>query len=231
MRALAFLLFLSLGAGAALPFPVHAQVTALTEDCKAAGPQPLGGFQFIEGCALRARAPDGRHAIGQARAKGESGAISLTENGKPVDTIPALDDGMPFVLFWSPRSAWFFANHYLGSGLDRLRVFELVNHAVVERSNLMAAATRAMVARYPCLRRHATVVASGWRWSRDGRRIVLVAYARPDACYVEGRRNQARWEPLWMIGDPATGRIDPASLRVRKNGIGAMPKDGPYAKL
>jgi hypothetical protein len=64
MRALAFLLFLSLGAGAALPFPVHAQVTALTEDCKAAGPQPLGGFQFIEGCALRARAPDGRHAIG-----------------------------------------------------------------------------------------------------------------------------------------------------------------------
>ncbi len=34
-----------------------------------------------------------------------------------------------------------------------------------------------------------------------------------------------------MIGDAETGRIDPASVRVRPNGTGPMPTDGPYARL
>ena len=47
------------------------------------------------------------------------------------------------------------------------------------------------------------MVASGWRWSRDGRRILLVAYSRPDACALEpGEKGPAGdWEALWMIGD------------------------------
>lgn len=233
MRAPVILLFFLLVSGSAAPAAPssRAQVTALAADCKASGPLRTGGFQFIEGCALQARAPNGRRAVVQTKVKTESGAVSVTENGRSIDALPALADGMPFVLFWSPRSDRFFANHYLGSGLDRLRVFEMVNHAVVERSDLMAAATRVMVGRYPCLKRQATIVASGWKWSRDGKRIALVAYARPDACTAGNGRASGRWEPLWMIGDVAGGRIDPASIRVRRNGLGPMPKDGPYAKL
>lgn len=208
---------------------------ALDADCSHVA-QGLGGpgYQFILTCPGRAESPDGRFAVVQKA--GEEGGVFLSDGtGRELDEIASLKDGMPFVLFWSPRPHWFFVNHYLGSGLDRLRVFEIVNRTAIERSAVFAEATREMVRRYPCLGRRGTVDASGWRWSRDGRRIALLAYARPDACGEMDARGGWQpgplWDPLWMIGDVATGRIDPASVRPRRNGLGPMPTDGPYAAL
>lgn len=208
---------------------------ALDTDCSHVA-DGLGGsgYQFIATCPGRAVAPDARWAVVQREGEG-GGIILVSEGERLLDEIPALTDAMPFVLYWSPDSTWFFANHYQGSSMERLRVFEIVNRTVVERSAVYAAAIRTAVARYPCLGRGAAVYASGWRWSRDGRRIAMTVYARPDACHVETRPGvwepAGRWEVLWMIGDAETGRIDPASVRVRQDGVGAMPADGPYASL
>jgi hypothetical protein len=204
---------------------------ALRLDCSQGGRQADGGFQFLPPCEGRAASPDGAFAVAIGR-KGDGGVRLVDARGRLLDDIRSLDDAMPFVVFWAPNSRWFFANPYLGSGLERLRVFEIVNRSAIERSAVFAEATRVMVHHYPCLAIHARLVASGRRWSRDGRRIALVAYARPDACHVEVRpglwRPAGNWESLWMIGDVPTGRIDPASVRVRKN-AGPFPKDGPYA--
>ena len=192
------------------------------------------GYQFIATCPGRATSPDGRWAVVQPG--GDAGGVTLTDaEGKLLDEIPGLNDAMPFVLHWAPKGDWFFANHYQGSTHERLRVFEIVNRVAVERSAIFADAVRTAVARYPCLGRSAQIFASGWRWSRDGRTIAMTVYARPDACFVErGPGNwvpDGDWEVLWMIGDAATGRIDPASVRVRPDGVGEMPSDGPYAEL
>lgn len=208
---------------------------ALDTDCSHVA-DGLGGpgYQFIATCRGRSLSPDGRFAVDQRG--GEQSQVFLTApDGRLLDDIPALSDAMPFVLLWSPRPGWFFANHHLGSGQERLRVFEIVNRAAIERSSILAEASREIVRRYPCLARSASIAASGWRWSRDGRRIALVAYARPDACGERdeqgGWRMGPDWHPLWMIGDAETGRIDPASVRVRGDGVGPMPEDGPYAGL
>lgn len=218
--------------------PHVVQGGALDSDCShvAAG---LGGkgYQFIVTCAGKAVSPDGRYAVTTKGGEPEEGDIPKLRDsrGRDLDELRALADAMPFVLFWSPRSDWFFVNHYQGSGQDRLRLFQVVNRVAVERSDVFAEATRIMVERHPCLGRTAMVMASGWRWSRDGRRVALVAYSRPDACQVErGRGNwvaDGNWDVLWMIGDVANGRIDPASIRIRRDGVGPMPKDGPYATL
>lgn len=211
---------------------------ALDSNCShTAGGLGGPGYQFIVTCAGEARSPNRRYSVRlKADPKDEGAVPTLNDSaGRELDELRVLADGMPFIVVWSPRSDWFFVNHYLGSDQERLRVFQVINRTAVERSAIFAEATRIMVERYPCLARSATVVASGWRWSRDGRRIALVAYARPDACQVERPRGQwvsgGRWEVLWMIGDVETGRIDPASVRIRKNGVGPMPKDGPYARL
>jgi hypothetical protein len=209
---------------------------ALDTDCSHVA-DGLGGpgYRFIATCPGRSLSPDRRFAVMQRGGK-EGGAVFLADPaGRLLDDIPNLADAMPFVLLWSPRPNWFLANHYLGSSQERLRVFEIVNGAAIERSAILAEATRAMVRRYPCLGRGASIAASAWRWSRDGRRIAFVAYARPDACGERDERGEWRigpdWDPLWMIGDAETGRIDPASVRVRRDGVGPMPADGPYARL
>lgn len=178
-------------------------------------------------------APNGRWAVVRNEAAGDVDLVGA--DGRILDGIPNLMDGMSIDIVWSPRGDWFYANHYLGSNLERLRVFEVVNGTIVERSSVFAEATKVMVARYPCLSRGASVVASGHRWGRDGRRIALVAYARPDACQVQRRPwdrfSGGEWQALWMIGDAETGRIDPASVRVRSGGVAPMPDDGPYVWL
>ena len=118
--------------------------------------------------------------------------------------------------------------------MERLRVFQVVNRAVVERSAIYAEAVEVMTERYPCLMQGAFVAASGLRWSEDGRRIMLVAYARPDACQVPrdiGPEAARQWEPLLMIGEVESGRIEAGSVRPRRNRLGPMPSDGPYASL
>jgi len=202
-------------------------------DCRGLGRERnVPAYGFHPPCPGRALAPNGQWAVEVVA--GASGVRLATADGQLLDEIPNLADSMPFVLYWSPRSDWFFANHYLGSDLERLRVFQIVNRQVIERSSLYAYATTEMVRRYPCFGRRGTVVASGWRWSRDGRRVAMIVYARPDACWdYDGTQRQSTpdWEPLWMIGDAETGRIDPASVRIRRGGVGDMPADGPYAAL
>lgn len=210
---------------------------AFDVDCSHVG-RGLGGpgYQFILTCPGRSVAPNGRWAVEQKG--GEPGGVSLADaEGKGLDDLPQLMDGMPFVLFWSPRSDWFFVNHYQGSSMEQLRIFQIVNREVVERSAVFAGAIRIMVDRNPCLARpeSGTVFASGWRWSRDGRRIALVAYAHPAACIPPAAnragRDDEEVETLWMVSDARSGRIDPASVRPRPGGVGAMPTDGPYAGL
>jgi hypothetical protein len=209
------------------------QVGALDTDCGRDGTSN-GGYQFVGTCAGRAVSPDRRFAVVQRAYQDKQPPIVLQDaRGRTLAELPSLSDDMPFVLFWAPGSRWFFVNHYQGSGLDRLRLFEMTGHRAVERPALMAAVARTMIARYPCLARPGNVDASGWRWSKDGRRIALVAYARPDACLVGAgpnrTRSAGRWQSTWMIADAATSRIDPASIRVRKDGVGPLPRQGPYA--
>ncbi|MFL6846721.1 MAG: hypothetical protein ACJ8ER_17790 [Allosphingosinicella sp.] len=206
---------------------------ALDTDCGHVGPDG-DGYQFIATCAGKAVSPEGRWAV--VTEAGEEGSAKLqNRHGRVEDELTALSDAMPFVLFWSPRPGWFFVNHYVGSDQDRLRVFEIVNGTAVERSSVFASAIKVAISRYPCLAREASMAASGWRWSRGGRRIAMIVYTAPAACHVEGPPGEwhpkGDWEPLWMIGDVETGRIDPASVRVRHNGVGPMPTDGPYARL
>jgi hypothetical protein len=209
------------------------QATAFDTDCSHVGAED-GGYQFIATCPGKAVSPDGQWAV--VTDSGEEAGTRLENRaGELEDDLTVLRDSMPFVVFWSPRSNWFFVNHYLGSGQDRLRVFEIVNRTAVERSSVFASAIKVAVSRYPCLARGASMAASGWRWSRDGKRIAMIVYTSPAACHVEGPpgewHQKGEWEPLWMIGDVETGRIDPASVRVRHDGVGPMPTDGPYARL
>jgi hypothetical protein len=214
------------------------QAGAVGTDCPPIVLDPeINGYRFNPGCPGSAPSPNGRLAVAMT----DRGRVELTDRaGGVLDEIAALnapgfDEDMPFTVSWSPKSDWFFANHYLGSSLERLRVFHIVNRGVFEQSGVFANATRIAVSRYPCLGRKATVVASGWRWSRDGRRIAMAVYARPDACQEDDGPSSwtttGEWEVLWMIGDVETGRIDPASVRVRPGGVGPMPTDGPYATL
>lgn len=207
---------------------------ALDVDCSHVG-HALGspGYQFITTCAERSLSPDGHWAVIQRR--GEVSRIFLKNLRRAIaERIHVLEDGMPFVIFWSPRSDWFFANHYLGSGEDELLAFQIVAGKAVERPAVYRAAARAAVKRFPCLR-PAQVVASGWHWSRDGRHIAMAVYSRPDACIVEGSsghfHQRGNWKVLWMIGDVKTGKILPNSIRVRNNGTAPFPTTGPYAEF
>ena len=201
-------------------------------DCSVVGREPgASAYTFQSPCAGRSIAPNGRWGVEMIAG---TGVVRLAgPAGMTIDEISNLADGMPFVLEWSPRSDWFFVNHLLGEGEERLRVFQIVNRSVVERSALFAEASREMVRRYPCLGRGGEVRASGRRWSADGRRIALAAYAPADACVVQRGAgdfaDEGGWERLWMIGEAETGRIDPASVRPRPGGAGDLPSDGPYA--
>lgn len=206
---------------------------ALDTDCSHAGDKGYG-YQFILTCPGRAVSPNGRFAIVQE--PGERGGVFVADaQGRHLDDLNSLDDGMPFAVHWAPNGDRFFANHYLGSGSSRLRVFEIVHGSVVERSGVFGEASREIVSRYPCLGRRSLIFASGWKWSRDGRKIAMAVYARPDACLVQIREGvwepDGEWEVLWMIGDAASGRILPSSVRVRPDGTGPIPADGPYSKL
>lgn len=137
---------------------------------------------------------------------------------------------MPFEAFWAPNSQWFFVNHHIGSFMDRLQVFQIVGHAVVERFALPKAAARVAAKRYPCLYR-SMVNPNGVRWANDSRRIVIFTISRTDAC-TDFARRPGNWHPLWMIGDVQSGQIEPASIRVQSDDKPfTMPLQGPYSKF
>ncbi|NIJ21432.1 hypothetical protein FHS95_003135 [Sphingomonas naasensis] len=185
-----------------------------------------GRYAFSGDCGGQAPAPDGAFLVVKNPGEGTGVGVVRAGTGAAIGDLGVLDDGMGFTVLWSARPRWFVADHYLGSGLAEAHLFEIVDGALVPRPRLIEEARRVLRAHGPCLPAGQLVVASV-RWSRDGTRLVLVAGARPDACGTNGE-----WDWLWMIGDPATGRVDPASVRViRDPPPKALPQDGPYASL
>lgn len=205
------------------PFPVG----ALQTDCGLGG-QEDGFYQFVPTCAGRAPSPDSRLAIIQHAYDDEQPAIELQDAaGKVLGRLPSLSDDMPFAVSWSPDSRRFMVNHHVGSFMDVLQVFQIVDDVAVERPAVVRAAVQTAKARYPCLR-PGMILPNGARWTRDGRRVVMVTISRPNACGGD-YGPVGDWRPLWMIGDVASGAIDPASIRVATTeGPMKTPDDGPY---
>jgi hypothetical protein len=194
--------------------------------CRQAPRDTDGRYAFSGDCGGQAPASDGAFLVVKNPGNGAGVGVVRAGNGMAIGDLGLLDDGMGFTILWSPRPRWFVADHYLGSGLAQAHIFEIVDGALVPRPRLIEEARRLLRAHGPCLPVEQLVIASV-RWSGDGKRIVLVAGARPDACGQSGD-----WDWLWMIGDPATGRVDPASVRVIPDPPPAsLPKDGPYATL
>ncbi len=155
-------------------------------------------------------------------------------SGHKLADIPGLldDDAMPVTVVWSADSRWFFANHHIGSFMDRLQVFQIVGGKAVERPALFTAAARLAHRRYPCLTTRA-VTGDGMGWTRDNRHIALFTTASPDACLdfdAPGEPETGVFRDLVMIGDVRSGRIDPASVRVFAVPA-KLPHDGPYAAV
>ncbi|WP_260921989.1 hypothetical protein [Novosphingobium sp. 9] len=208
--------------------PVRAQVGALQTDCDLGGLQPDGSYQFIATCAGEARSPDGRIAIVQKAYDDEQPPIEVHDvHGKVSQTLRVLSDDMPFSVSWAPNSRWFFVNHHVGSFMDTLQVFEIVNSTVVERPALGRAVVKIATTRYPCLPPR-MVLPNGVRWSSDSEHLVMVTISAPYAC-AEFAKHPGSFHSLWMIGDVRDGHVDLSSVRVQSDDRPfVMPKDGPY---
>jgi hypothetical protein len=211
------------------PAFAQAQIGALQTECALGGTESDGSYQFVATCAGRAPSPDGRFAVVQRAYQEEQPPIELEDaNGRTLATLPALSDDMPFLISWSPDSHWFFANHHVGSFVDVLQVFEMVEGIAVERPAVVDAAVAIARNRYPCLQ-PGMVLPNGARWIGENK-VVLVTISRSDACSGDYGGQPGEWEPLWMIGDLTTGAIEPASIRVAADEGGLkIPEDGPYA--
>lgn len=210
--------------------PAHAQVGALQTDCKLGG-QGKAGYQFVATCPGRARSPDGRFAVVQRAYRDRQPPIELRDaKGRLVATLPSLSDDMPFTVHWAPNSRWFFVNHHVGSFMDVLRIFEIADGKPIERPALVRAAVRIASRRYPCLRPD-MILPSGTRWARGGSAIVLVTISRADACSAEYTRRPGSWQPLWMIGDVRTAKVDARSIQVDRGNTGLRePRGGLYSQ-
>ena len=182
-----------------------------------------GGTQFEPNCAGQAGSFDGRYFV--VKNAGPLSGVGLVRGGtgQSLDDLGVLDDSYGFTLFWSPRDYRFFANQQHPLGRDRLRLFDVRQDRVVERAGLHEAAAAELRRRRPCLGDR-DIGVSGVRWSDEGLRIVIIAYARRGAC-----GSPASWRSLWMVADAASARIDPASVRYR-SGRDPLPADGPYAQ-
>lgn len=211
--------------------PVHAQIGALSTDCRASGfNRTRSIYQFVATCRGRAPSPDGRLAIVQRAYKDRQPPITLQDaHGRTLALLPSLSDDMPFAVLWSPDGRWLAVNHHVGSFMDELQLFEIVDRQIVRRRDLVTAARGQATRRYRCLAPHA-VLPSAIRWSKDSRRLMMVTISSPYACSATARPGD--WWPLWMIGDIHTGRIDPKSVRVdRAEGALQEPRDPLYRRF
>ena len=209
----------------------RAQVGALQTDCRLGGERRDGSTQFVVTCAGRSRSPDGRFAIVQRAYRFRQPPVELQDGrGRTLARLRSLSDGMPLLVSWAPNSRRFFVNHHVGSFMDRVRLFEIVGRAALERRGLPRSAVRIATRRYPCLTRD-WVYPEGVRWARDSRRIVLFTISSSYVCTELGPR-RGSWHPLWMIGDVRSGRVEPGSIRVQRNDRPPqMPRGGPYSRL
>jgi len=205
----------------------EAQVGALQTDCRLGGKRG-DSYQFVATCAGSAPSPDRHFAVVQHPYRDTQPPIELQDaQGRTIVRLRSLSDDMPFSVWWSPNSRWFFVNHHVGSFMDTLQVFEVKGRSAIERPALGRAAVRLATRRYPCLRPQ-MVYPNGLRWSRDGRRLIIVTISATYACQ-EFARHPGRWQSLWMIGDVQSGRLDGNSIRVQPDeGPLAPPRGGPY---
>jgi len=224
MRLIGPLLLLVLAAGTA-----RATVGALQTDCGLGGQQADGSYQFVSGCEGRAVSPDGAFAIVLREYDGSPPIVLQDGQGQTLAPIPELADGMPFRVSWAPDSRWLYVNHHVGSFMDTIRVFEVVDNSLVARTALVESVLRVATSRYPCLA-PGMINPNGVRWMPDGHRIVVVTISRPDACSADWTDTPGEWRPLWMIGDIRSGIVEPESIRVQPaDAPFQMPTDGPYA--
>ena len=194
---------------------VQAQIGALTTNCKSSGfNRTKTVYQFVATCRGRAPSPP----------------IELQDShGKILARLSSLSDDMPFTVLWSPDAHWLAVNHHVGSFMDELELFEIVDRRVVRRRQLVTAAKRQAVSRFRCLTPDA-VLPSAMRWSKDSRHLMIVTISSPYACSENAKAGD--WWPLWMIGDVATGRIDAKSVRVDKaEGALQEPRDPLYRRF
>lgn len=206
-----------------------AQVGALQTDCKLGGKQNDGSYQFVATCAGLSRAPNGKFTVVQEPYRDTQPPIELRDSrGRTLAKLRSLSDDMPFSVSWAPNSRWFFVNHHVGSFMDVLQVFEIVGRSALERPALVKSAVRVATGRYPCLPPN-MVLPNGARWTRDSRKIILVTISAPYACTEFGRR-PGSWHSLWMIGEAASGRIAPGSVRVQPDDKPLrMPREAAYS--
>lgn len=207
--------------------------------CRDTSPQGDGAVRFRLTCPGSSVSPDGHWKITLTPPTGGDEEIYdvLVEDaaGRAVGSVRGLNDGMPFVLRWSPRRDWFLINHYAGSGLERPRVFEITPTGVVEHRRHLEVGLAKAHEISPCLpvgKMEAT--GSGLKWSRDGRRLAWVFTTRPDMCVFYGDMSgpvpaDKQWKPFMMISDVQTGAIVDRSVRLLPDdGKWDVPADGPY---
>ncbi|WP_260580985.1 hypothetical protein [Sphingopyxis sp. PET50] len=156
--------------------------------------------------------------------------------GRIIGSVPAINDSMPFVLRWSPRRDWFLINHWLGSGLEQPRVFQITPSGVIEHRDHLRAGLAQAHRISPCLPVDKLEASgSGLKWSRDGRRLAWVYVTRPDMCVFYGDMSgpipaDKQWKPFLMISDVDTGGVVAGSIRLLPgDGKWDFPTDGPYA--
>jgi hypothetical protein len=174
-----------------------------------------GAYAFEPPCAGQAPSPDGRHLVVRNAGHGNGVGLVRARDGASLADLGPLDDGMAFTIRWSPRSDRFFANHALREGGEQLRLFELIGEAAHERPALVAEARRVLAERHRCVA-DGDIRVMGDRWNAEGTRVSLVAEGRSNGCDAKGGGTVRR---LSMVGDVASGRVDPASVRAVLPGL------------
>jgi hypothetical protein len=214
---------------------------ALDGDCANSGTNPDGSVQFMVPCPRSARSPDGRWTLVQTTPTGGEEEIYdvLVDDasGRRIGKVPDINDGMPFVLQWSPRRDWFLINHWQGSGLERPRVFEITSRGIVEHDRFLKIGEDMARRISPCLPQPKPwlwVTGTGLRWSKDGRRLAWVFNTRPDMCISDSDFQGSippdkQWKPFLMISDVESGKIVDGSVRLLPDAKWDFPTDGPYA--
>ncbi len=174
-------------------------------------------YVFTGDCAGQVASADGSFLVVKNGGVGTGVGLVRAADAASLDDLDALDDGNGFAVLWAPHGESFFANHEV-SGVERAGVYAIDDGRLAHRAKLPEAARALAIARAGCPA-NAAIAVSGRQWQRDGVRLVLSARPGKGGCAQSGT--------IWVIGDPVTGTIDPASIRTSDDD--AMPKDGPYA--
>ena len=214
----------------------------LPDNCEHSGSSANGGFSFIFTCPQRSESPDGKYALTIDDYRYEDGEevyrLYATDNADRREfDIAELNDAFPFVLFWSPRPGWFAVEHYRGSGLAEVKVFEIASDGVRERDSFNISAHSAYAGKFPCLAPFDGGSNRGriQGWSADGRHLAWTMMTRLDVCMEVGEIGPVPLEkqvfPVSVISDLDTGEVVEGSVRVLDWDNLTMPKDGRYAQI